>query len=460
MKSVKMLSLILTLMLLAASIAACSSKNSEGEQSTNKEQNSAAADDTPKQEDQDKPAGTESESKDKEQITLKFMAPWGGEFEERVKPFVEEKFPNIKIELISKWVGKQELEETFAAKENPDILLTTGGFEVLKDMELLYPLDDLANQFNVDLSAFRPGVLESMRVRDPEGENRLLGFPMEDIQVALFYNKSIFDKFGVPYPKDGITWEEVIDLAKKLTGEKDGVKYHGIAKNGLSMPFMELSATGTDPATGEVLFSKEPRFKKYFDLLDKFRSISGNWDVEKDEDLNFQNQTTAMAILSITNLAGMHGTKGLSFDMVRVPGWADQPDITPNYAPLAVSVNPNSEHLKEAFEVIAFLASKEHQTKLHRHGSPSPLGDPDLAVQFGEDQMAGGNKQYNLQGIYTGSKADPAYSPFGPDSLYYGENYVADKATEFITSKEDVVTFLRKMDEDYAIKLKEKMNKK
>jgi len=456
MKSVKMLSLILIVMLLAASFAGCSSKKDEGE--TNKD--SAATQETPKQEEEQKPEQKEPETKSKEQVTLKFMAPWGGEFDARVKPFVEEKFPNIKIELISKWVGKQELEETFAAKENPDILLTTGGFEVLKDMELMYPLDDLVKQNNVDLSAFRPGVLESMRVRDPEGQNRLLGFPMEDIQVALFYNKSIFDKFGVEYPKDGITWEEVADLAKKLTGEKDGVKYHGIAKNGMSMPFMELSATGTDPKSGEVLFTKEPKFKKYFDLLDKFRSIPGVWDVEKDEDLYFQNQTTAMAILSITNLGGLDGTKGLNFDMVKVPGWADQPNITPNYAPLAISVNPNSEHLTEAFEVIAFLASKEHQTKLHRQGSPSPLGDPDLAVQFAEDQISGKNKNYNLKGVYSGVKADPVYSPFGPDALYYGENYVAEQAAEFLKSKEDVVTFLRKMDDDYTIKLKEKMNKK
>ena len=35
--------------------------------------------------------------------------------------------------------------------------------------------------------------------------------------LAIYYNKDLFDKAGVPYPKDGWTWEDFQDTAVKLT---------------------------------------------------------------------------------------------------------------------------------------------------------------------------------------------------------------------------------------------------
>lgn len=45
--------------------------------------------------------------------------------------------------------------------------------------------------------------------------------PKDFDTIGLFYNKELFDKAGVPYPKEGWTWADYLETAKKLT--KDGV---------------------------------------------------------------------------------------------------------------------------------------------------------------------------------------------------------------------------------------------
>ena len=43
------------------------------------------------------------------------------------------------------------------------------------------------------------------------------GFPLSLQINVLFYNKNIFDGFGVSYPQDAMTWDEFIETAKRVT---------------------------------------------------------------------------------------------------------------------------------------------------------------------------------------------------------------------------------------------------
>ena len=48
-------------------------------------------------------------------------------------------------------------------------------------------------------------------------EGRVYGFPTNVAVDALWYNKEIFDRAGIPYPRGPWTWEEFIPLAQRLT---------------------------------------------------------------------------------------------------------------------------------------------------------------------------------------------------------------------------------------------------
>lgn len=47
-------------------------------------------------------------------------------------------------------------------------------------------------------------------------QGRQYGFPCNTGSQILIYNKNVFDFFGIPYPKDQMTWEEFFELAKKV----------------------------------------------------------------------------------------------------------------------------------------------------------------------------------------------------------------------------------------------------
>ncbi|CAH8718304.1 extracellular solute-binding protein [Paenibacillus melissococcoides] len=121
----------------------------------------------------------------------------------------------------------------------PDLYVMHQGYDMLKELDMLEPLD-------------------------PDGAGLLYGMPIEGTQRALYYNKAILDKFGVDYPRDGMTWDEILDLAKQVTAERDGVKYKGLSFGHYSIPLTQFGVNGTDPETGEVLFTKEPAFQQFF----------------------------------------------------------------------------------------------------------------------------------------------------------------------------------------------------
>ncbi|WP_018759896.1 ABC transporter substrate-binding protein [Paenibacillus terrigena] len=392
-----------------------------------------------------------------ENLTLKIMLPWGEDMlKERVTDTLYKKYPNIKLELVQQLVNSTSLQELNAKGIVPDIMLAHDGLEVLQEMDMAYPLDDMIKSFRYDLTRFRAGTVEAVRARDPEGKNQLLGLPAEDMVFGLFYNKEIFDKFGVKYPTDGMTWDEVIDLAKKLTNEVEGVKYRGINLLNMQQALAQLSATGTDPATGETQFSKNPIFAKFFDLLKRMQSIPGNY--EKDVEDYFQNRNVAMQVDHIFRTPSFATIEGLKFDMVSFPSWPDKPGVGPSNFAYPWVINKHSEHKEQAFKVIECILSDENQLALTRIGVPSPLADTKIHEQFG---AAKGLEELNLnfKGVYSMKDAEPAYSPYGPESLFFGEDYVRDQMRKFLDSSGDIQTYLRKMDDEYAAIVTEKKEK-
>jgi multiple sugar transport system substrate-binding protein len=55
----------------------------------------------------------------------------------------------------------------------------------------------------------------------------------QDVMITL-YHKDLFDKFGIPYLKDGMTWDDLYAVSKRITRNEGGVNYVGYA------PMIEL----------------------------------------------------------------------------------------------------------------------------------------------------------------------------------------------------------------------------
>jgi multiple sugar transport system substrate-binding protein len=54
-------------------------------------------------------------------------------------------------------------------------------------------------------------------------KEKIFALPMTLGYYVMYYNNNIFDKFGVSYPKDGMTWDDVAALAKKVSHLESGL---------------------------------------------------------------------------------------------------------------------------------------------------------------------------------------------------------------------------------------------
>lgn len=127
---------------------------------------------------------------------------------------------NISIESVPDQYGTKLLTQ-IAAGQAPDIFQIGDGdvsmFMKKGALEELTPFIKGGN--GIKLDDYYQGVLDVGKL-----DGKYYTLPKDYSDIAVFYNKKMFDEAKVPYPKAGWTWEQFYETAKKLT-KKDGDKY-------------------------------------------------------------------------------------------------------------------------------------------------------------------------------------------------------------------------------------------
>ncbi|MBE1445341.1 ABC transporter substrate-binding protein [Paenibacillus sp. OAS669] len=147
------------------------------------------------------------------------------EFNNRWGNALRAKFPNYTLHYIVNQKGST-LPELITAGQPIDIIFDSigGAAGSLIQNGFQYDISELAKKHNVDLSRFEPTFLDATKQL-----GGLYGLPVNGGGLVLYYNKDIFDKFGVPYPVDGMTWDDLLALSKKVTKNEGGKQYAGFA---------------------------------------------------------------------------------------------------------------------------------------------------------------------------------------------------------------------------------------
>lgn len=283
------------------------------------------------------------------------------EFKLRFGNKLKEKYPHMTIKYIP-YGPDTTIEKLLVANQPIDIVLSTIGLaSTLYDGGILSDITPLMKQNKYDDSHLEPSVMEMMRVF---GDGQLFGLPVTNNSTSLYYNRDLFDKFAVPYPSDGMTWDETYELAKKMTRNSDGLQYYGFGMsfghvmltNQYSLPMINKSnkaAINTD------------RFKHYLNNFTRFYAIPGYDPKDSNNDPNvlamFEKQQR-VAMFAALSQQGINRYQGnFNWDMVAMPVFADQPNIGPQPYPVFHWIAAQSKHKEDAFKAIAYWASEEHQ---------------------------------------------------------------------------------------------------
>ncbi|WP_405345967.1 ABC transporter substrate-binding protein, partial [Ruminococcus sp.] len=110
----------------------------------------------------------------------------------------------------------------------PDVFwMHSNTAQMYMENDILLDLTDyIAKDSSVDMSKYYEGV-KNLYTRS---DGKIFAMPKDHDTIALLYNKAIFDKYGVDYPTDNWTWEDMYEAAKKITEGSNGDIY-GMAMN-------------------------------------------------------------------------------------------------------------------------------------------------------------------------------------------------------------------------------------
>ncbi|MFD2333960.1 ABC transporter substrate-binding protein [Cohnella sp. GCM10020058] len=144
---------------------------------------------------------------------------------------------NIDIELVPAidWTEQQfeepdkqqNVDQLAKVKEimtgaNPvDVMIvdSTAMLSQLVQENMLKPLDPLIKEDKIDLTDYVPSVIDGIK---QVGDNQLYALTPTFVPSALFYNKTLFQKNNIEPPHDGMSWDDVINLAKRFGDGKGG----------------------------------------------------------------------------------------------------------------------------------------------------------------------------------------------------------------------------------------------
>lgn len=295
-------------------------------------------------------------------VTIQF-ASWGSESEIRIlKPILtdfEKENPNIRIDFLHIPQNYfQKIHLLFASNLAPDVIFINNQFlPVYANAGVLESLNGY-NIFN-----FPQFFDKSIKALSYNG--KIYAIPRDISTLIIFYNKDIFDKYGVKYPQNNWTYEEFLTTAQKLTHlpEVFGVSFD--EEPLFYMPY--LMSFGEKGIPNVESPKTQIGLKKYAELRNKYHVAP----------LKTEAASASMAQLFLQSRLAMHVSgrwlvpkyrqdADFHWDIVSFPAGSSG-SITPLDAS-GWAITKSSRHKKEAAKLIKYLSSKQSIERLTQSG--------------------------------------------------------------------------------------------
>ncbi|CAG7646216.1 hypothetical protein PAESOLCIP111_05115 [Paenibacillus solanacearum] len=397
--------------------------------------------------------GQETNVKRPDEILILADMP-SGDFESRYVAVLSKKYPGLKITQLT--TSKEVTLANLVTATPFDLIdYSITNLETIIDLGIPVNLDPFVQKFKSDLNRFEPSVLKDVRSYSNKGE--LLLMPYLTSPFVLHYNKDIFDKFGVEYPKAGSTWEDLIELSKKVSRTSDGVEYRGlVAGTSVNRIQTQLSLPFVDAATRKSAVGGNPGWQRLYQTFQSIYSVPGNLPEKaqySDGATAFiQTKTLAMYpnLFGLGTLQAIEG--GIRVGITTFPVFKDIQNSSTGLFASGLAVSTTSKNQDFAFQVADYFSSEEAQLQLAKTGVVTPLKSEAVRSKLFEGHPA--VKDLDLSVIYKLRNADPyAKTTWDKKALTIVQRYMQD----FVSGKADMNTTTRKVDEEINKMVQENM---
>jgi multiple sugar transport system substrate-binding protein len=376
-----------------------------------------------------------------EPVTLKLFFSTANQevFQTYVESPLKAKYPNITLEYLAQKPG---LAELVAAGDIPD-LMNSNDMNTVTNLELQYDLKELIKKYNFDLSSVDQNLVQSIESYSPSKE--LFALPAGKNSVVLMYNKDIFDKFAVPYPKDGMTWEKVIELSRRLTRSDQGVQYHGFHPGVFTNISSELSLRyfGNDGQANVTT----PEWQHVAQVWKNIFEVNQNNPAAGNRP-EFQEQKITAMIITNPSFLIRNPDPGMNWDMVSPPVFDNK--LVIEQLGQMFFISQTGKNKDAAFLALSIFYSDEVQTAMNRDGALlSSSSKAEIQKQYGANIKEAQGK--HLQAIFYGKGA----VRFAEEHEDVASPIMKKSLNGMITDGKDINTSLREAQEQINQKLKE-----
>lgn len=362
-------------------------------------------------------------------------AVWSQEaFNERFGDAIRKKFPNYTIQAIFNGKGTS-FEDMISSGMTIDIVWqdVNNTIPELLNYGLQYDMSDLIKKHGVSVGNLEPTAINA--IREMSGGN-MYALPLVNNTAVLYYNKDLFNKFGVPYPTDGMTWDQTLELAKKMYRSDGGVQYYGL-RGGIQphANLSPLSVPSIDPKSGKPTILTDDRWKTLFSEVVEMKKTVEN------KSLSFVKDPKVAMSIDLANIFLNNDMSALDWDMVTYPTYKEKPGVGPQALPTLFGITSASKQKDAAMKVLQYVLSEESQMSLSERAVIPVLQNKAVKEAFGKNSKY---KDKNFQAI---TKMN--FAPITSKSKYEaGIRTIYDKAIpELVNGTVDLNTAFRNMDE-------------
>lgn len=223
-----------------------------------------------------------------------------------------------------------------------------------------YVLDisDLFEKGDINLANFAPSTYMTATIG-----GKTWGIPKDYDTIAIAYNKAIFDKAGVEYPKDGWTWDEFVATCKAIT-EKTGT-YAVVAADGIQNGgYLVFAAGGKDfNEDGTCALNTKEVVDAYQALTDLIWVHKVAPTIEELQEVNtstmFLNDMVAMSFQGSWNVRYFSENLGEKIGFVSLPLYNNTEANIVHSVSFAGNAKTKSPDAVKQF--LAYLATEEAQ---------------------------------------------------------------------------------------------------
>ncbi|MGW4500411.1 ABC transporter substrate-binding protein [Micromonospora sp. NPDC004336] len=286
------------------------------------------------------------------------------------------------------------LATSVAGGAPPDLFLMNYRFYgQFAAKDVVEPLDDrLAASDAVDPADYYPVAWNAFRWKD-----RQLCLPQNVSSLAVYYNRTLFAKYGVPEPKAGWTWNDLVATAGAMTRDSRGAVIRATESEGAALrpavhglgvepsiirlaPFVWSNGGQLvdDPARPTRLTLDTPAareaLKNLVDLRLAYGVVPTDEEVEaEDDESRFANGRLAMLMSSRRSTTTFRSITGFEWDVAPLPVYKEQVGVLHSDA---YCMTRGAKNKDAAWRFLEFAIAEEGQRIIAATGRtvPSHIG--------------------------------------------------------------------------------------